>query len=150
MLPIGTSMMTDITPLTNFLKGDRDPREYRRALAVRLALTGHTHRKIKSILGVSSAFVSKWKALYKERGIEALNLGYKGHTSYLNDEQKQELVDWILTQDTWNISQLRLYLFDQFGVAFKSRQSYYALLRVVGGKLAPGELEKMDDTIDPL
>ncbi|HIK30249.1 MAG TPA: transposase [Oscillatoriales cyanobacterium M59_W2019_021] len=142
--------MTDLTPLINFLKGDRDPREYRRALAVRLALTGHTHREINSILGVSSAFVSKWKAIYEERGIEALKLGYKGHPRYLSDEQKQEVVDWILTQDTWNISQLRLYLFDRFGVAFKSRQSYYALLRVVGGKLAPGELEKMDDTLDPL
>jgi putative transposase len=142
--------MTDLTPLTNFLKSDRDPRENRRALAVRLALSGQTHRQIKSILGISSAFVSKWKKIYKERGIEALKLSYKGHSSYLNYEQKQEVVDWIFTQDTWKINQLRLYLFDRFGIYFKSRQSYYALLNAVGGKLAPGELEKMDDTLDPL
>lgn len=93
MLPIRTSIVTDLTPLINFLKGDRDPREYRRALAVRLALSGHKHREIKSMLGVSSAFVSKWKARYEKRGVEALKLGYKGHISYLNYEQKQEVVD---------------------------------------------------------
>ncbi|MGB5897262.1 MAG: helix-turn-helix domain-containing protein [Geitlerinemataceae cyanobacterium] len=142
--------MTDLTPLINFLKSDRDPREYRRALAIRLALSGHTHRQIKSILGVSSAFVSKWKTIYEQRGIEALKLGYKGHIGYLNNEQKQEVVDWLFAQESWNISKLRLYLFDRYGVVFKSRQSYYALLKVVGGTLATGELEKMDEILEPL
>lgn len=103
---MGTSIVTDLAPLINFLKGDRDPREYRRALAVRLALSGCKHREIKRILGVSSAFVSKWKARYQERGIQALKLGYKGHFSYLTDEHKQEVVDSILARETWNISLL--------------------------------------------
>lgn len=68
----------------------------------------------------------------------------------MNNEQKQEVVDWLFAQESWNISQLRLYLFDRYGVVFKSRQSYYALLKVVGGTLATGELEKMDEILEPL
>lgn len=141
--------MSELQPIFDFLQSDRDPRERRRALAVKLTLEGYTHRQIKELLGVSSAFVSKWKNVYTQRGIEALKLGYKGHISYLSENQKQEVVKWIHAQDAWSIDRLKVYLYDRYGVVFKSRQSYYAVLKAVGGNLAPGELETLDNELEP-
>lgn len=140
--------MSELQPIFDFLQSDRDPREMRRALAVILTLQGYTHTQIKEILGVSSAFVSKWKNVYMARGIEAFNLGYKGHISYLTGNQKQEIVKWIHTQNAWSIHQLKVYLSDRYGVIFKSRQSYYAVLKAVGGKIDPSELETLDNKLD--
>lgn len=144
------SHMTDLQPIFDFLQEDHDPREIRRALAVKFTLEGHPHRKITKLLGVSSAFISKWKKVYLDRGIEALQLHYKGNIGYLTGEQKQEVIEWIDAQTYWSIRQLKVYLFEQYGILFKSRQSYYLLLKAVGGQLAPGELERLDEELEPI
>ncbi len=56
--------------LDEFISNNPDPRELKRALAVKMRLSGYTHRKIQEILNVVSSFISKWERRYKEQGVE--------------------------------------------------------------------------------
>ena len=66
-----------------------------------MALEGYTYNAIKEILVVSIGFISKWKTAFEFGSIKALNikalkLQYKGSSGYLNREEKQETVEWII------------------------------------------------------
>ncbi|GCL54995.1 transposase [Microcystis aeruginosa NIES-3806] len=81
-------------------------RELKRALAVKLALSGYAYRAIQEILGVTPGFIAKWKKEFISAGIEGIILKYKGSRPYLNAEEKQELIQWIINQSPWDIWEL--------------------------------------------
>ena len=51
----------EIKALTDFINSNPDPRELKRALAIKLVLENYAYRAIKQSLGVSYGFISKWK-----------------------------------------------------------------------------------------
>jgi putative transposase len=67
-----------IQELDTWIKSNPDPREIKRALATKLALSGWSCQAISDLLQVSNGFVSKWKKRYKESGIDVLRLSYNG------------------------------------------------------------------------
>lgn len=121
-----------IQELDKWIATNPDARELKRALAVKLAFLGWAYRAISTLLNVSMAFVSKWKTQFEQGGMEALKLGYKGSKSYLNDEQKQQTLQWLNQQEYWSVSELECYLAEQFDVEFKSLTSYYNILKEAG------------------
>jgi len=118
-----------IQELDKWMGASTDSRELRRALAVKLTVLGWAYRAIASLLNVSISFVSKWKNLFEQGGVEALKLGYQGSKSYLSDEQKQQTLQWLNEQEYWSVSELECYLSEKFGVEFKSLTSYYEILK---------------------
>ena len=64
--------------LTAFLAEKRDSREYRRGLAVKLALLGYLVEAIGDMLDVTPGFVSQWKKAYETQGTAGLTLKYQG------------------------------------------------------------------------
>jgi putative transposase len=60
--------------LEAFIETNPDPRELKRALAVKMTLQSYKHREIIKILQVSSGFISKWKQEYIISGVKALKL----------------------------------------------------------------------------
>lgn len=64
--------------LDTFIESLADPRELKRAVAVRMTLEGYKHQEIIKILQVSSGFISKWKQEFILKGIEGLKLKYQG------------------------------------------------------------------------
>lgn len=118
-----------IQELDEWMDTKIDARELKRALAVKLAFLGWAYRAIGSLLNISVSFVSKWKTLFEEGGVEALRLGYEGSKGYLNDEQKQQTLQWLNQQEYWSLSELECYLLEQFDVEFKSLTSYYNILK---------------------
>ncbi len=118
----------EIKLLKESIKSNPDPREVKRALAVKLALEGYAYRSIKQIIGVSDGFISKWKNRFEVGGIPGIKLAYKGSKSYLTDNQIEEIITWLISQKHWDISELEVYLIEQYDVVFKSPQSYYKLL----------------------
>ena len=70
--------------LEAFIESNPDPRELKRALAVRMAIEGYKHREIIKILQVSSGFISKWKQEFILNGIEGLKLNYQRSKGYLS------------------------------------------------------------------
>lgn len=122
--------MTD--DLTQFIESNPDPRELKRALAVQMFLSNLKHREIQAILSVSSGFISKWTQLYELGGVPLLKLGHRGSSGYLSDAQHASVLSWIKGQQYWHLPELQAHLEDEYGVVFKSKQSYYDLLTEAG------------------
>lgn len=114
--------------LTAFLAEKRDSREYRRGLAVKLALQGYLYETISNMLDITPGFVSQAKKAYETQGTAGLTLNHKGSQPYLSAEERQAVIDWLKTQQEWSVERLREYILATYDVVFQSRQSYYQLL----------------------
>jgi putative transposase len=118
--------------LQAFLNEHRDSREYRRGLAVKLALQGYLYATICEMLDVTPGFISQAKTAYETTGIDGLRLKYQGGQPFLTDEQRQAVITWLKAQQTWSVEQLRSHIETTYAVVFKSTQSYYELLAEAG------------------
>ena len=115
--------------IKEFIKTNPDSQELKRALAVKLVLSGYRYRKTQEILSVSTGFISKWINAFKFGGVEALKSRYQGTKGYLSQSEKAKVREWLVEQQAWDISELEVYLIEEYDVVFKSRQSYYQLLK---------------------
>ena len=121
--------MTSIpADLTAFLAEKRDSREYRRALAVKLALQGYLYDVISDMLDVTPGFITQSKKAYQTQGIDGLLLKYKGTPAYLSPQERQSVVAWLKQQQAWSVQRLQTHIETTYGIVFQSRQSYYQLL----------------------
>jgi transposase len=118
--------------LTAFLAETRDSREYRRALAVKLALQGYLVEAIGNMLDVTPGFVSQWKKAYETQGAAGLTLKYQGSQPYLSASERQAVIDWVKNEQEWSVEHLQAHIETTYGVVFQSRQSYYQLLGDAG------------------
>lgn len=109
-----------------------DPREIKRATAVKMSLCGHSRAEIAKVLDIGEDFVSKWKAAYMREGVDALLLGYKGSEGYLTDMEREEIISYIKQHKTISVDELSAYIKKIYGVVYSSRQSYYDLLHEAG------------------
>jgi len=115
--------------LTAFLAEKRDSREYRRGLAVKLALQGYLYQVISDMLDVTPGFISQSKKAYETQGTDGLLLKYKGTPTYLSASERQSVIDWLKQQQAWSVDRLQTYIETTYGIVFQSRQSYYQLLK---------------------
>jgi len=118
--------------LDAFIESNPDPRELKRALAVRMTLRGYPHREIMKILQVSSGFISKWKQAFILKEIEGIKLAYQGSKAYLSSQEKAIVIDWLKGKNSWNLNELEYYLAEQFKVTFAAKSSYYDLFHEAG------------------
>lgn len=123
---------TTIIVLNEFLKEPHDSREFKRAFAVKLALLGYDYTFIAGMLCVDRSFISKWKRIFQEQGIDALLLQYTGYQGHLTIEQRQSVIDWIKAQNMWDVDKLIEHIEHMYHIRFKSKQSYYALYAEAG------------------
>jgi putative transposase len=115
--------------LAAFLAEKRDSREYRRGLAVKLALQGYLYEVISNLLDVSPGFVSRSKTAYETQGVEGLTLKYQGTQPFLSTTERQAVISWLKNQQEWSVERLHEYIETTYGIVFQSRQSYYQLLK---------------------
>lgn len=121
-----------MTSLDEVINTSQDVREVKRALSVKMLQHGITPGQIHSLLNVSVQYVSKWKMQYKADGVSSLLLAYKGKESYLNAYQESAIVQWIQSHKTLSIEQLVEHITQNYGVTYKSKQSYYHVLDLGG------------------
>ena len=114
--------------LREFIDGSSDPREQRRALALVMIIEGFSYLKTQKILNVSSSFISQCKTRFATHGIDGLKLGYQGSKGYLTPGEREAIIQHLAAQDYWHLPDVENYIEDQYGVRFKSKQSYYDLL----------------------
>jgi len=117
----------EIAQLESFIKSDIDARGLKRAIAVRMAISGIIYHEIGNILGVSNFFIGYWKKQFKTKGIAGIKLGHKGSKGYLTDRQNTEVIEWLKNKEFGNLDARVTYLEQEFGVIYKSKQSYYEL-----------------------
>jgi putative transposase len=118
--------------LQAFINEHRDSREYRRGLAVKLALHGYLYATICEMLDVTPGFISQAKTAYETDGIDGLRLKYQGGQPFLTDEQRQAVIRWLKAEQSWSVEQLRSHSETTYAVVYKSNQSYYELLAEAG------------------
>ena len=124
--------MNPVKELNEFIGNNPDPRELKRAIAVKLAITEYRQSEISEILNVSKKFVAKWKKIFIDQGIAGLQLGYQGSKGYLTTEQKNDVLRWLEESKEWNLWKLEAYIEIKYEIKFKSKQSYYALFDEAG------------------
>ena len=115
-----------------FLNTTKDIRAYKRAMAVKMLLLDFQPRDIAALLNITEAFVSKWKGLYFEYGVDVFVVKYHGYQGYLTPEQRQSIIERIKTEKIWDIGALVTFIQTTYGIEFKSRQSYYELFAAAG------------------
>ena len=123
-----------ISPMTleELIESNPDPRELKRALAVKMRLEKLKHRQIQVILGVSSNYISRWESRYREQGVEGLRLAHKGSQGYLSEEQRHAVIDWIAQKSQRTLWEVIEHIELSYGVSYRSLQSYYELLKSAG------------------
>ena len=121
-----------MTSLDELIDTSQDVREVKRALSVKMLQYGITPGQIHSLLNVSVQYVSKWKTQYEAHGVASLLIAYKGKESYINENQEHDIVQWIQSHKTLSIEQLLERITKNYGITYKSKQSYYHLLDLGG------------------
>ena len=84
--------------------------------------------EIQKILNVSATFVSQVKIKFIQEGVKEFKLKYKGSKAYLSQEQRREIINYLVAQEYLSLQELREYIEDKYDIRFKSNQSYYTLL----------------------
>ena len=133
MTQINDSCATNaLEELETFIGSNPKPRELKRALAIKMLTQGLKTKTIQETLGVSAPFISKWKVEYACNGIEALKVKYQGSRGFLSGRERAEVMAWLQSKSQIHLSELENYLEDGYGIKFKSKQSYYELLKEAG------------------
>ena len=117
-----------IAILTQFIQSNPEPRELKRALAVKMALQDEPYSNITQVLEMHKSSITSWKQRFEIQGLEGIKLAYKGAKSYLTSAQRAEVIIWLKTKNSWNLEELVNHLDEQYGVIYQSKQSYYELL----------------------
>lgn len=118
--------------LIRFIQSNPDPRELKRALAVQMVLQDYTYYAIQDVLRVSLGFISKWKQVYGTEGAKGLRLRHKGSTGYLDEVQRQQVINWLQQKNYWDLEELQQHIEATYDVYFRSKQSYYDLFESAG------------------
>jgi transposase len=113
--------------LADLIQSNPDPRELKRALAVKMSIDGHPDLIISQLLGISKNFIRDWKKAFKLEGISGIRLGYQGAKGKLTIEQRGEIIEWLKNKEYWHLDELTNHLEDKYDVIYKSKQSYYDL-----------------------
>lgn len=140
-------MLADMEKLEVFIAEKRDSREYRRALAVKMALKGYEYDVICDVLSVTPGFISQSKKAYIEQGTAGLLLKYKGSQSFLRPEERQAVIHWLQEQKEWHVDHLQAHIEDTYDVVFQSRQSYYDLF--AAAKITWKKAQRVNPERDP-
>ena len=141
-------MIADMEERAVFIAEKRDAREYRRALAVKMALKGYEYDVICDILSVTPGFISQSKKAYIEQGTAGLLLKYKGSQSFLRPEERQAVIQWLQEQKEWDVDHLKAHIEDTYDVVFQSRQSYYDLF--AAAKITWKKAQRVNPQRDPV
>ncbi len=99
--------MNILDELDDFINQTKESKEIKRALAVKMILSGKSYHEVKELLNVSHSFIREWKNQALFHGLESLRLQYQGRQSYLKAEEKEKTIECLRAQDYLRLSDLR-------------------------------------------
>ncbi len=123
---------SEIATLKRFISQQRDGRQVKKALAVKLLYQGHTYESVVRILDVSMGSISAWKQAYEDAGLSGFQPNHKGRQSYLSGVEKAAVLAWLQQKDIWTLGELEHHLASKYNVTYESKQSYYDLFAAAG------------------
>lgn len=84
--------------LTEFIHSNTEAREFKRAVAVKMALSGEPYSKITNLVGMDKSCITIWKEKFLAKGLNGIKLGYQGSSSYLTLKQRTATIAWLQTK----------------------------------------------------
>ena len=123
---------TAIEELKAFIRRERDARQVKKALAIKLIYQDYGYEAITAILEVSLGVLSKWKQAYEQNGLAGFRPQHKGRKSYLSPKARESVLQWLQTKKIWELSELEYHLAENYEVVYESKQSYYDLFESAG------------------
>ena len=81
---------------------------------------------------MSLGFITKWNHYFEQEGIDGLQSHYRGRQGYLTPQQRHDILNWIAQQSALSIEDLEAYIANNYNVVFRSKRSYYDLLKAAG------------------
>ena len=121
-----------VAELKAFISKERDGRQVKKALAVKLLYQGDGYESTTPILDVSLGALSNWKQAYEAEGLEGFRRRHKGRKSYLSSNPREEVLQWLQQKDIWPIGELEHHLSSVYDVVYESKQSDYDLFAEAG------------------
>ena len=115
--------------LLNFMEQTSDPREQKRAIAVRMRLKNYSRKQVAELFNVGPDYVTKWTSIFKQEGVAGLKMGYQGSSGYLSKDERAAVIEWLNQREQWSLDNLIQHLKTGCQVVYQSRQSYYEILK---------------------
>lgn len=120
----------------------KNVREKQRLHSLRLLSKGYKRKDVQDILGISKQALGDWVTKYHKYGLEGIkDKPHPGNHHKLTNKQKQTIKDILTTQSPqlagldgrfWNTEQLAKLVKKNFGVTYRSNDSYYRLFAFCG------------------
>ncbi|MDB9527402.1 winged helix-turn-helix domain-containing protein [Oscillatoria sp. CS-180] len=114
-----------VEELKSFIGIERDARQVKKMLAVKLIYQGYGYEVITGILEVFLGALSKWKQAYERDGLVGFRPQHKGRQSYLRPSERKAVLQWSQTKAIWELNELESHLAETYDVVYESKQSYY-------------------------
>jgi len=131
-MPVALTKIPAKEELKAFIRTERDGRQVKKALAVKLMYQDYRYEDIIAILDVSMGVLSKWKQAYERARLAGFRPQHKGRQSYLTAEAKDEVLQWLQTKKIWELSELESHLAERYEIVSESKQSDYDLFEAAG------------------
>ena len=109
--------------LEDFIQGNPDAREVKRALAVKWSLSKIFYRQIIKLLNVSLGLISKRNKKKLTWGVNGLKIAYNGKPSYLSQSDKEEILFWLSQKEMWDLAELAIPIESKYDVIYQSQLS---------------------------
>lgn len=121
-----------IEELQAFIRSERDSRQVKKALAVKLIYQDYGYSAVVDILDVSLGSLSHWRRAYEGEGLAGFKPNHQGRQSYLSPEQRTSVLTWLQSKAIWTLNELESHLAETYDVVYESKQSYYDLFDAAG------------------
>lgn len=121
-----------VAELQAYISQQRDARQLKKALAVKLLYQGHTYESVVRILDVSMGSIASWKQAYEASGLAGFTPQHKGSKGYLSAAERAAVMNWLKAKSIWTLGELEYHLAEVYGVTYESKQSYYDLFEAAG------------------
>jgi transposase len=134
-------------------KTAKHPTEKVRYQALKLLTQGYARHEVAAIIGMSLSVIGTWITAYHKKGLEGLReKRTTGNHRKLTREQKDQITQ-ILKEKTpeqcgeegkfWTVELLKKVVITEYGITYRSPQSYRALLTHAGFSFhKPGKVHK--------
>jgi len=118
----------DVNELKTIIKHEKNRKMLKRYLFINGLNNEYNLEDMVSILNISISSARKWLKLWNENGLIGLNIEWgEGRPSYLSDEQKQEVREYIKYNHVTRHSQVYKFILDNFNVEYSLKHIYRLL-----------------------
>jgi putative transposase len=107
-------------------------REIKRATAVKMVVLGFETKDVCDVLDASDSFVSKWKTIYENEGVDGLRLHHKGGIGFLTESRRNQILFHLKDKPRYGAEASRDSIERRHGVVHQPKQSYCDLPKDAG------------------